>query len=464
MKGGKKAFIIGGTRSGCGKTTMTMGILGALAAAGHDVQPWKAGPDYIDPGFLGAAAGKICRNLDTMILDEPVIGELFESRPGDVAVVEGVMGLYDGAGPLDERGSAAHLSKILKLPVFLVLDGTAVARSAAATALGFIEFDREVNIAGFLINKVGSEHHYGIIKTAIEERTGKPVLGYLMKDSRFILPERHLGLDQDIESADHGRIRDSIIEAVGRTVELEKLLSLADRKLPEQRPRTGIFGEETRREPFVTIAVARDGAFRFYYEDNLDILRHRGARIRFFSPLKDRSVGEGIDAVYLGGGYPELYAGELSANGDLLAQLRDLAGKGLPVYGECGGFMYLTEEIIDGEGRSFPMAGLLPGKARLGEKLKALGYCETETNCDTILGQRGTRGRGHVFHWSALEEGNTGEPLVFTVRKGTRVLEEGFQRHNVLGSWVHHHFAANPAMAGSFIEAAEKYGRLRDGR
>jgi len=454
-----KAFIIAGTRSGCGKTTMTMGILGALAAKGYDVQPWKTGPDYIDPGFLGAAAGKVCRNLDTMILEEAIVKELFFSRSSDVAVVEGVMGLFDGAGPLDERGSAAHLSKILGLPVFLVLDGKAVGRSAAATALGFLEFDREVNLAGFLINRVGSEHHYELLKTAIEEKTGKPVLGYLKREDCFILPERHLGLDQDINSSDQKKIRDSIVESVSRTVDLEGLLSLAGRAVAEEGNTSQIFSETSRREPFVRIAVARDEAFRFYYEDNLDILRHRGAEIRFFSPLSDCQIEEEVDALYLGGGYPELYGEKLSANRSLLQQLRQLAEGGIPVYGECGGFMYLTEEIIDGEGRSFPMAGLLPGKARLGEKLRSLGYCESELKADSILGQKGTRGKGHVFHWSALEGADPGQPRILTIRKGPRELEEGFCRGNVLGSWVHHHFASNPAMAESLIAAAERYRR-----
>lgn len=450
-------FIIGGTHSGCGKTTATLGLIGALQKRGLSVSPWKSGPDYIDPGFHSKAAGKICRNLDSMLLSDQSVREIYDRNCQGISLVEGVMGLFDGAGPLDERGSAAHLSKLLQLPVILVIDAKAMARSAAAIAWGFSQFDEDVKIAGFIMNRVGSERHFDILKESIETKTGIPVLGYLPKDGRMSIPERHLGLVNDLDKDRWDTLFSSIVENVESYIDIGRILQIASGTTPRGKIKPILFSPSSRRKPFVKIAVARDSAFQFYYEDNLDLLKHLGAEIFFFSPLEDRSIPEGISAIYFGGGYPELFARKLSENGSLRNQLRALSEKGMPIYGECGGFMYLTEGIIDKEGTFFPMAGILPGRAKMGKKLRSLGYCRTELKEDTILGVKGTKAMGHVFHWAELVHVDDGEDRAFTVSKGEKVLEEGFCRDNVLGSWVHHHFASNIKMASAFIDGARKY-------
>jgi cobyrinic acid a,c-diamide synthase len=452
-----KGFIIGGTHSGCGKTTITMGLVRALKNRGVTVQPWKSGPDYIDPGFHSAASGRICRNLDTMILSDDAVKEIYSRQDGDISVIEGVMGLFDGAGGLDERGSAAHIAKLLGLPVILVIDAKAMARSAGAIALGFAEFDKDVTIAGFIMNRVGSDRHYTMLKESIEERTGLPVLGRLPRDPSIEIPERHLGLNTDWESEELDSTLETLSALVEKHINVDLILKIAEKALPLTGGVPELFSEDSRREPFVKIAVARDRAFHFYYEDNLDLLRHYGAQIVFFSPLEDKELPMDVSALYLGGGYPEVFARELSSNSSMIMSIRALCEKGLPLYGECGGFMYLTEGIIDKEDTFHALLNLLPGKTRLGKKLRSLGYCRTRLNHDSILGEKDSEAMGHVFHWAELETLEEIHEKAFTVMKGDQVLTEGFIYKNVLGSWVHHHFASNPQMALHFVEAAIAY-------
>lgn len=450
-------LIIGGTHSGCGKTSVTLGLIGAFEKRGLQVTPWKSGPDYIDPGFHSRAARKICRNLDTMLLPDRAVKELFDRQHQSFSIIEGVMGLFDGAGAFDERGSAAHLSKLLGLPIILVIDAKAMARSAAAIALGFTQFDKDVSIGGFIMNRVGSERHFSILRDSIEEKTGLPVLGYLPADKEMRIPERHLGLVNDLDEERWDSLISSITSNAEKHLDLTGLLQVAQQYKPSNSIEPVLFSPSTAREPFIKIAVARDRAFQFYYEDNLDILRHLGVEIHFFSPLEDSGIPSDISAIYFGGGYPELYALKLSENRTMVEQIRSLAEKGMPIYGECGGFMYLTEGIVDKEGTFYPMTALLPGRAKMGQKLRSLGYCRTELREKTILGDRGSEAMGHVFHWAELEGISPAEKKSFTVRKGDDVLEEGFFKNNVLGSWVHHHFASNITMAASFIGAADQY-------
>ncbi|MCP4295934.1 MAG: cobyrinate a,c-diamide synthase, partial [Proteobacteria bacterium] len=288
--------------SGCGKTTIVMGINRALKRRDIDVQPWKAGPDYIDPGFHTIAAGRICRNLDTMILTDKVVREIYSRQSNDLSLIEGVMGLFDGAGALDERGSAAHLSKILKLPVILIIDGKAMARSGGAIALGFAEFDPEVTISGFILNNMGSERHYNILKESIEDRTGIPVLGYLPKDSKIELPERHLGLVPNWEDDDFEARLESLADLVETHIDLDKLIVISA-GAGKLEPETDlIFSDLVEKRDKVTIGVAKDEAFHFYYEENLDLFRHYGAEIVYFSPLADKKLPDNVSAVYIGGG------------------------------------------------------------------------------------------------------------------------------------------------------------------
>jgi len=454
-------IVIGGTHSGCGKTTITMGIIRALKRRGLDVQPWKAGPDYIDPGFHSKASGKICRNLDTMILSNSVVREIYQRQNCDISLIEGVMGLFDGAGGVDERGSAAHLSKLLGLPVIVVIDARAMARSGGAIALGYAEFDKDVDVAGFILNRVGSERHFKMVKESIEERIGLPVLGRVPRDERITLPERHLGLVPAWEKDNFDDTLHILADLIEETIDLDTLIGIARRSKEIPFIKAGIFSNSTKQNNRVRIAIAQDAAFHFYYEENLDLLRHYGAEIVPFSPIDDKSLPEDISAVYIGGGYPELHREKLSKNRSLINEIRNRCGRGMPLYGECGGFMYLTEGIVGEDGSLFEMLSLLPGKAVMGKKMRSLGYCESVFNNDNILGNRGCRAKGHVFHWAGLEEIPEESDQALTVTKGDQHIEEGFTNNNVLGSWVHLHFASNPEIASNFVTMAEKMRRIK---
>ena len=460
LKPRHQGIIIGGTHSGCGKTTITMGLNRALRNRGIDLQPWKAGPDYIDPGFHSLAAGRTCRNLDTMILGDEVVREIYSRQNCELSVVEGVMGLFDGAGGRDERGSAAHLSKLLKLPVILVIDARSMARSAGAIALGYVRFDPGVNVAGFILNRVGSPRHYAMVKEAVEDATGKPVLGAVPRDNTIEMPERHLGLVPVWEKEEEfNKSLDYLAALMEKHIDMTLFMKIAalTEALPE--PEHSVFDPALAAAPFVRIAVAKDAAFHFYYEDNLDLLRHCGADVVPFSPLADASLPEGTDAVYIGGGYPELHARTLSGNRSLLEEIRSCCDRGMPLFAECGGFMYLTEGIADEKDRFYRLLSLLPGQTRLGNKVRALGYCEAVFRKDTVLGSKGETARGHVFHWASLEAVPEEAEKALDVRKGEDTIREGFTHKNVLGSWVHLHFASNPSMAATFIASAARYRR-----
>lgn len=451
-----KGLIIAGTHSGCGKTTLTMGIISALRSRGCRVQPFKSGPDYIDPGFHTMAAGQTCRNLDTRMMNDSIVLELYKRpmRKADIGIVEGVMGLFDGAGINDERGSAAHLSRVLGLPVLLVIDARAMARSAAALARGFVDFDPNVHISGFLLNRVGSERHASLLIPAIEDATNRPVAGCVFRSDDISLPDRHLGLVPVWEDEGAAKTIDRIGVQIGRSINLDKLLSLAEEThpLPEEESE-GLF---TRLEAVVhterpVIAVARDAAFCFYYQDNLDFLEAAGARLVEFSPLSDQKLPENTAGIWFGGGYPELHGKTLSENQSLLEDIRESARASMPMFGECGGYMYLSEAIVNAEKKRYPMAGVLPGTAVMGSKLASLGYCQVNLSCDTIFGPAGIELNGHIFHWSKMID------LPEDSRPLFHGIEGGISIKNVVGSWMHVHFASNPQAVKNFVAAALKW-------
>lgn len=318
-------LIIAGTHSGVGKTTVTVGLIAALRRRGLTVQPFKAGPDYIDPTYHSLAAGRPCRNLDTWMVPPERVRALFAhaAREADIAIVEGVMGVYDGCGYEDEAGSTAQLAKLLDAPVILVLDAGSMARSAGAVALGYQRFDSDLSVAGFIINRVASEGHGQGVATAIRGATGLPILGWLPRCSELEMPERHLGLVP--------------------TPELSRCGSLVE--------------------------AAADHVVRHLYEDNLDLLRAAGAEIVFFSPLRDAALPPGTAGIILSGGFPELYADRLAANDGMREALHEAHRQKIPIYAECGELMYLTEAIVDLEGREHSMVGLLPGRSVMSGRL-----------------------------------------------------------------------------------------------
>ncbi|MBI4497764.1 MAG: cobyrinate a,c-diamide synthase [Chloroflexi bacterium] len=449
-------LVVAGAASGVGKTTIATGIMGAFARRGLRVHPFKVGPDYIDPGYHQLAAGVPSRNLDSWMLPAATVRELF-SRPAakaDVAVIEGVMGLYDGRTGEGEVGSTAHVAKLLDAPVVLVLDAGKVARSAAATVLGFRQFDPDLRLAGVILNNLGSQRHREMIEEAIQEATDLPVLGGLLRHEDLHLPERHLGLITAIEHPLGADALDRLIDRVAEGCDVDRLLALAQSAGPTPEHAVSIFPRE-RVPSTCRIAVALDAAFSFYYEDNWNLLAMWGAELVPFSPLRDTAFPDGVHGLYLGGGYPEEYAADLAGNTSMLAAIRAAAAAGMPVYAECGGFMYLCEAISDFEGRSYPMVGVVPGRCAMQRRRVGLGYREVEARRDTLLLSAGSRVRGHEFHWSVLEGALPQEDMAYDVLGEGR--DDGFAQGNILASYIHLHFGADPDLAKRFVAACTRW-------
>ena len=361
------AIVIAGVRSGVGKTTIAAGIMAALTRRGYDVQPFKAGPDYIDPSYHEIACGRPSRNLDTWLLPHPVVLELFQraAARSQVSVIEGVMGVFDGHGSLTEEGSTAQLAKLLGAPVVLVADASKVARSVAAEVLGYQQFDPELNIVGVVLNGIGGPRHLEFCQPQIEATTGLPVLGYLPRRDEFIQPERHLGLIPAVEGTVANRWYDSLVDQMEDTFDLDRLVDLAGGcDAPMVSPQ--VFPPQAQPKR-ARIAIARDKAFSFYYQDSLDLLEAWGAELAPFSPLDDRGLPEGTGGIYIGGGFPEMFASQLSANSAMHAAIRKAVERGVPVYGECGGLMYLGQSISDLEGVRHPMVGAIPAVSAMSE-------------------------------------------------------------------------------------------------
>ncbi|WP_320171296.1 cobyrinate a,c-diamide synthase [Maridesulfovibrio sp.] len=451
-----KGFIIAGTRSGCGKTSVTLGLMAALARRGYRVQPFKTGPDFIDPEHHTRAAGRISHNLDGWMLDGNTIRDIFSryTQDADAAIVEGVMGLYDGFSALEETGSTAHLSKELNLPVILVVDARSMARSAAALVLGFCGFDPDTAIAGIIFNRVGSKNHEQTLREAMS-LTEVPLLGCLPQRDDVSTPSRHLGLVTPEHILDLESRYASLADWVEEHLDLDLIMdNLPDIPIP---PRF----DEVPMIPRTRIGYAKDIAFSFYYEENLRLLRESGAELVPFSPVEDKELPEDISGLYLGGGYPELSAFDLAQNTKLRRAIAEFSADGFPVYAECGGFMYLTESICKDD-RFFPMCGIFPFRCTMKSRFQALGYREVRLSQDTILGPTGTIVRGHEFHYSAIDEVEENRPHAFAVTdKNNRTSAEGFTANeNTLGSYIHLHFASNPQAAANFVEAcAERESR-----
>lgn len=445
-------LVLAGAWSGVGKTTLATGLMAALRARGLAVQPFKVGPDYIDPSYHTLACGRPSRNIDTWMVPPEAALELFQRACGgaDIAVVEGVMGLFDGHSGLDDTGSTAHVARLLDAPVALILDVGKTCRSAAAMALGYSRLDPRVRMAGVILNQTASQKHLQWTREAVETEAGIPVLGHLPKDSSLHIPERHLGL---VPTAERGRLEDFLSHLgilIEEHLDLERIMEIARSAAPLPVPSSSVFPAEPWPARAV-IAVARDEAFSFYYQDNLDLLEAYGARLVPFSPLRDAGLPVGTQGVYLGGGFPEVYAAELSANEGMLRSIREAAGRGLPVYAECGGLMYLSEGITDFEGRRFPMVGLIPRWSAMQRWRIIMGYVELETQNRSFLSPAGVRLRGHVFHWSEVEPFSP-ETSAYRVL-GAEPRWDGYQKDNILSSYVHLHFGAAPELARGFVEA-----------
>ena len=445
-------LVIAGVRSGVGKTTIATGVMAALTRRGHKVQPFKAGPDYIDPSYHQVACGVPCRNLDTWLLPAGVVVELFQRATcgRDMAVIEGVMGLFDGHSGLSEEGSTAELAKLLGAPVILVVDASKVGRSIAAEVLGFQSFDPQLHIAGVVLNGVSGVHHLEFCKPQVEQTTGLPVVGYMPYRDDLVQPERHLGLIPTVEGTVVQEWYDRLVAQVEETIDLDKVIKIAGgAKTPAVE--STVYPVESKPER-AAIAVAMDRAFSFYYQDSLDLLVAWGAVLIPFSPLEDTSLPEAARGVYIGGGFPEMYAQELAENTAIKVALREAVGRGIPVYGECGGLMYLGEALTDLQGKRHEMVGLIPVSSSMPESRLVLGYREVEARSDGPVMQRGQRVRGHEFHWSVQQGTPSERNAVYNVLDQQGRLE-GFRSGSVWASYVHLHMGSDPALAPRFVEA-----------
>ncbi len=444
-----KAFLVGGTSSGSGKTTVTLGLLRAYARRGLRVQPYKVGPDYIDTGWHTQVTGVASRNLDAFMLPEAAIQRLFHyhTAKADIAIIEGVMGLFDGYGVDPLYCSSAGMAKQLGCPVILVVDGKAVSTSAAATVLGFKHFEPSVQLAGVILNNVNSDSHFELLKAAIERYCQIPVLGRVPVIKEINLPSRHLGLVTAHEQAALDMQWDKLADAIEQHIDLDKLAEIAELPVMAELPVSLAPDELSGAGAGLTLALAEDEAFNFYYPDNLDLLEAAGVNIVRFSPLRDAEV-PACDLMYLGGGYPEIYAQTLSSNTAMLTSIRDAHQRGVAIYAECGGLMYLGGSLTTASGDSFPMAGIFPGESRMTSSLKRFGYCQAQAQQTTLLAAEGDVIRGHEFHYSDFF---SDEPTVFRFSKERDGVEMthwqgGYQSGNTLASYLHVHFGQNPAM------------------
>jgi cobyrinic acid a,c-diamide synthase len=448
-------LVIAGTHSGVGKTTVTLALLAALKARGRSVQAFKVGPDFIDPGHHRLVTGRPSRNLDGWMLGEAENRKLFKraATNADLSIIEGMMGLFDGCSPVHEAGSTAELAKQLAAPVLLVVDAGAMARSVAAMVTGYANFDRGLHVAGVLFNRVGSDGHYRLLKEAVESETTVDVIGYLKSDPTLTIAERHLGLVTAI--AQESRVLyDRLRNAAMETVHLDRVEALA-RSAGALPSAEGGQSSVSMRERTVRVGLAYDSAFCFYYEDNLDVLKAEGAELVEFSPLTDRELPQ-VDMLYLGGGYPELYAKRLAANVAMRQAVRSFAEAGGAVYAECGGMMYLTESIRDFEGQRHDMVGLFPAEAVMGRAAMTLGYRELRLSEACLLGAAGTSVRGHEFHYSTLEaHGPLHYAGALKDAQGNDKGPDGLVYRNTLAFYSHLHFGNLPALARSFIAAAQ---------
>jgi len=458
-------FIISALRGGAGKTVVSIGIISAWTKLGKSVAPYKKGPDYIDAGWLALAADRPCHNLDTFLIDQDTILNSFLSYTikNDIAVIEGNRGLYDGTY-LDGSTSTAELAKLLDSPVVLCIDCTKSTRTMAAAVLGCMHFDPDVKIKGVIVNRIAGSRHETTLRKNIEYYCGIPVIGAIPKLKKQSFPERHMGL---IPTPEHSWAKDSIDAAADMAIQyidLDKLeqiansaseISLPDKREKDLKSDSQINISETGKP---RIGIIRDSAFQFYYPENIEALALAGAEIIFISPLREKRLPP-LDALYIGGGFPETHAKELAENVQFREELKSLAKEGFPIYAECGGLMYLGEELVL-DGKSYQMAGVLPIVFGFSKRPQGHGYTVVTVENENPYFNVGTEIRGHEFHYSKVIEwrGNDND-LVFSMKKGSGIINnrDGLCYKNVLATYTHIHAVGTPFWAEAMVRNAKSY-------
>ena len=442
-------IMIAGTSSGSGKTTVSTGIMKALSDKGFNVQPFKVGPDYIDPGFHRIATGNRSYNLDSVMGSPEIVKEIYHhnSTGKDISVVEGVMGFYDGSSGLTFRGSSFEISRILHLPVILVVDISASGQSAAATVRGFMDLDRKALIKGVIMNRAGSDFHCKMVRDAIEHYAGIKVLGCMKRDENIKINSRHLGLVTASEQDNDNNYYKRLEENISSSIDLDSIIKISKKYGSEWNKEGRIYN--FRKKETTRIGIAYNQAFSFYYNENIEILAKYGAEPVYFDPATDKSLPD-VDGLYIGGGYPELHARELSENKTLMWEIKNKIENGMPVFAECGGYMYLSDSInIDG--REFPMVGSIPATVHM--KGLSLGYRDATALSSGIILKNGGKIRGHEFHYSRIEFHGEERPA-YIFKNGTY---EGYNYKGLTAGYLHVYFPSNQNAARRFVSKCRNY-------
>ena len=444
-------IILAGTGSGVGQTTISTGIMKALSEK-YNVQSFKVGPDYIDPSYHTLATDNASRNLDSFFMTQGQIRDSYNRamKGKDIAIIEGVRGLYEGIDSVNDIGSTSSVAKALDAPVILIINSRSLVKSAAALVIGFKQLDPEVNIAGAILNKVKNNAHYLKTKKSIEELTNTEVLGGIIRDNKILVEERHLGLVPAREKENSLKYIDLWSEVIKNSIDLDRLVEIAKNSPKVSSDTTPIWSVKNKSK--VKIAVAYDEVFNFYYPENLEALKANHAKLEYFSPLNDESLPD-CDGLYIGGGYPEIYAKELSKNTDMLEDIYKFHSDERPILGECGGLMYLTKSI-----NNHDQVGIFPYASHLTDKVQALKYTICRVETDNIISKKGEIFHGHEFHYSKVDVGQLKNKMAFKVErgKGSFNLQDGFIEKNTLASYIHTHIAAMPDLAGNFTIASRE--------
>ncbi|HTL90453.1 MAG TPA: cobyrinate a,c-diamide synthase [Leptolyngbya sp.] len=444
------AFVIAGERSGVGKTTVTLALLAALKRRNLKVRSFKVGPDYIDPMFHRHVTGQACYNLDPVLTSEDYVRQCFAQRSQGCAIVEGVMGLFDGAAGQKDFASTAHIARLLDLPILLVVDCSRLSYSVAAIVHGYRSLDPRLKFAGVVLNRVGSDRHLELLKSALEPLK-IPILGVLRRQDAIGIPDRHLGLVPTDELP-------GLNELIDRLAQLGETAFDWDAIAPFLTSPAYDCVSTIKNSSLSRIAIARDAAFNFYYEDNLELLQRSGAELVEWSPLTG-DFPDGIDGLYFGGGFPEMFAATLSENQSTIQSIQAAIQSGMPTYAECGGLMYLGERIVDFSGNSFPMVGAVPTTTVMGARL-TLGYRRAIALESSPIVPRETIVHGHEFHRSTTTTAPDHPLFELTGLTGTTSFD-GWRSPNLHASYLHLHWGATPEIPDRFVQHCAKFNRDR---
>ena len=426
-------LVISGSTSGVGKTSITCAIIYGLKKRGHTIQPFKVGPDYIDPSYLSSISNNETKNLDVWLMGKNELMKSFvNSSTSDISIIEGVMGYYDGFGGKTNHASTHHVATLLKSPVILVLDASKTSRSIAATALGFTKFHRNSRISGIILNKIGSKKHEILCRSALENLK-IPIIGVVPKNTENILESRHLGLIPVAEQKQLQRKIKQVSEQISDYLDFEKIVKIC--KNVERIPKTKL---QKFKKPNISIAVALDSSFNFYYHDNIQALRREGAKIKFFSPISDKKIPK-CESIYIGGGFPEILGKKLSQNHSMKKSIKQAAEKEIPIYAECGGLMYLTKSIKHNN-QKYKMVGLFDAETQMTKKM-TLNYTQGRITSNCLISSP-RNFNAHEFHYSKISNIPKDAKFLYDLKIGEGISskKDGFSEYNVLASYCHLYF------------------------